>query len=133
QPLHPLVRVGGVEHVLERVELGDLAQAEPAAQQRDLVVAEHHAGAAALLELADARERAAVLGAAVHEVPDAPELELAAEPRLRAGEQLCELVVASLHVPDEHRLHVSGVAELWRSRKPVLYGIVPPGWPTLPA
>ena len=117
-PLHPLVGVGRVEHVLERVELGDLAQPEPAAQQRDLVVAEHDARAAALLELAHARERSAVLGAAVDQIAHAPELELAAEPRLGAREQLRELLVATLDVPHEDRLHRSRVPDVGARRKP---------------
>ena len=100
-------QIGALEEVLHRVRRRRLPDAEPAAEQRDLVVPEHELRAPGLGELAHEGERAVALGPAVHEIADAPELEAGAELAPRAREDVLELVRAPLHVAHEDALHAS--------------------------
>src|SRR5262249_56093285 len=75
QPLAPLVEVRALQQVLHGVERLPPANAEPAGEERDLVVPEHELAAPRLHALADQGERAVALRAAVHQVAHAPRLE----------------------------------------------------------
>ena len=89
-----------------------------AAQQTELVIAEHDARASAIAQRAHDLEHAQVFGAPIHEVSDLPELEGPAVVPLRAGQQLLELGRAALDVPYEdplrNRLLPCGVTQSTR-------------------
>ena len=80
------------------------------AQQRQLVVAEHDARASRVGQRAHLLERAQARRAAVHQVADEPQLELAAVGVARARDQLGELARAALDVAREDALHAARLA-----------------------